>query len=198
MISRSKLAAMSALAFNAAMTPALAQSDRGISPWSGPYFGASLGFGEADLVAPSNERQEVDGRVTTIHTGYSWTFGDTVVGLEGDLTINIGRDTAFGPKVDLDGERAGVDWFATLRGRYGRIIDDTMVYVTGGAAYSDTVSSDRSYALGAVYGGGFEQALNFRWTLRTEVLFMDFGEGDTSLTQTDSTWHVQIGLSRYW
>ena len=190
--------ALRALVMATLAGPAFAQADPGISTWSGPYFGASLGFGEADIVSPSGQREELDGRVTTIHSGYSWTIGENVVGIEGDLSVNLGRDTAFGPKVEIDGERTGVDWFATLRGRYGRIMDGTLVYVTGGAAYSDTVSSDRSYALGVVYGGGFEQPLTFRWTLRTEILFMDFDDGDTSLSQTDSTWHVQFGLSRYW
>lgn len=198
MIGRSGIAALFALALAMLAAPAAAQSDAGVSTWSGPYFGASLGFGEADIVGTSGAREEADGRVTTIHSGYSWTFGDSVVGIEGDLSVNIGRDTVFGPRIDVDGTRTGVDWFATLRGRYGRIVDDTLVYVTGGAAYSDTVSTDRSYALGVVYGGGFEQALSFRWTLKTEILFMDFDDGDTSLAQTDSTWHVQIGLSRYW
>lgn len=198
MIVRSGIAALSALAVAAAATSAMAQSDPGVSTWSGPYFGASLGFGEADIVGTSGVREEADGRITAIHSGYSWTFGDRVVGVEGDLSVNIGRDTAFGPKIEIDGNRTGVDWFATLRARYGRIMDDTLLYVTGGAAYSDTVSSDRSYALGVVYGGGFEQALSYRWTLKTEILFMDFGDGDASLAQTDSTWHVQLGLSRYW
>ena len=184
------------LAFWAA--PSLAQSDPGISPWSGPYFGATLGFGEADLISPSGTRTELEGRVTAIHSGHLWTFGETVIGIEGDLTVNIGRDTAFGRKVEIDGVRSGVDWFATVRGRFGRIVDDALVYATGGAAYSDTVSSDRSYALGVVYGVGVEQPLSFRWTLRSEILFMDFDFGDTALVQTDSTWHVRLGLTRFW
>ena len=198
MIGRSGAAALCALAFIAPAVPATAQSDPGVSPWSGPYLGASLGFGEADIASPSGARIETQGRVTTIHSGYSWTFGESVVGIEGDLTVNLGRDTAFGPKTGIDGIATGIDWFATLRGRFGRIVDGTLVYVTGGGAYSDTVSSDRSYALGTAYGGGFEQPLNFRWTLRTEILFMEFGGGDASLSQAASTWHVQFGLSRYW
>ena len=192
---------VAAAAFQILASPAIAQdrAERDVTPWSGPYFGVSLGFGEAEILSPSGDRTTLDGRVPTIHSGYAITRGNTVFGFEWDLAINLGRDTVFGPKVEIDGVETGVDWFATLRGRYGQIVNDsTLLYVTGGAAYSDTVSSDRSYALGAVYGGGVEQALNPHWTVRGEVMFMDFGEGDDTIAQTDTTWHVQVGLTRHW
>lgn len=179
--------------------PAIAQNEREVMPWSGPHFGLSFGYGEANVLSPSGERTTLDGRVPTIHSGYSVRRGDTVLGFEWDLTLNLGRDTVFGPKVEIDGTPTGVDWFATLRGRYGRIVsDDTLLYVTGGAAYSDTVSSDRSYALGVIYGGGVEQALNHRWSVRGEVLFMDFGEGEDGIAQTDTTWYARVGLTHHW
>ena len=178
--------------------PAVAQTAPDRLPWSGPYFGATLGFGEAVIVPPAGASGEVEGRITSIHSGFSWRRGQNVFGIEGDLTVNIGRDTAFGPKQEIAGVETGVDWLATLRLRYGRIVEDTMVFVTAGGAYSDTVSTDRSYAFGAAAGGGVEVALGERWTVRSELLWMDFGEGDDTLAQTDSTWLVQFGLSRYW
>jgi outer membrane immunogenic protein len=57
-------------------------------------------------------------------------------------------DNAFGNSFG----RNRIDWFGTVRGRLGYAVDRLLIYVTGGAAFTDR--SDRCFD-GGVFNGGF-------------------------------------------
>lgn len=92
-----------------------------------------------------------------------------------------------------------VDWFATLRPRFGWLLNEqTLPYVTGGlaigrihASYTWTSlnslgggpSPDTSYpssttntSIGWSLSGGVEYAVSQRWTLKAEYLHVDLGK----------------------
>jgi outer membrane immunogenic protein len=84
-----------------------------------------------------------------------------------------------------------LDWFGTLRGRVGYLVDPrALLYLTGGLACGHlsadfsasgipaigTASiSDSATKAGWVIGRGLEWALNRNWMLRAEYLYVDLG-----------------------
>ena len=114
------------------------------------------------------------------------------------------------------------DWFATLRGRIGYAIDQglifhvpTLWYVTAGAAWTGLTAknfipggvrtTDKQTASGWTIGWGSENAINDRWSFKTETLYVDYGK-DTFFTPTDpvsggefktdtTEWVTRIGVT---
>jgi outer membrane immunogenic protein len=98
------------------------------------------------------------------------------------------------------------DWLLTIRPRIGYAWDQTLIYVTGGLAltkmslsqsYSDnlnfgntvggSVSASASQTkAGWVIGGGIEQAIANKWSLKAEYLYVRFDGLSASGRLTDS------------
>jgi outer membrane immunogenic protein len=94
---------------------------------------------------------------------------------------------------------SNLDWFGTVRGRFGYSWDRTLFYFTGGFAFggvkdkvfanfeeagnSDptTVKKDDTLT-GIVLGGGVEHAFSPSWSLKAEYQLMDLGATTTSAT----------------
>lgn len=131
--------------------------------WSGFYVGGHAGYGFGD---------DIDGILGGIQLGYNWQFSPNIVfGIEADVS---GTDM----NASIVGIPVHVDYLASLRARIGYTMDRTMIYGTGGLAYS------RAAALGLhdtdtgwVIGGGLEWAYSRNWTLRAEYLYYDLGAG---------------------
>lgn len=101
-----------------------------------------------------------------------------------------------------DGYTVGVSvrtqWLATIRGRIGTIVyENFLIYVTGGLAMTELtvrntftdvynaptllVNSSRTrFLTGWTVGGGGEWALNNRWSIKAEYLFVQFGSVRTN------------------
>ena len=145
-----------------------------------------------------------------IQAGYNWQMEALVLGVETDidfLGVNASRsvrapydptDPIFG--VDVN-DRVRADYLGTLRGRLGYASGASLLYATGGLAYttlrhshdfsefgfgSDTHcsgsnfcdlggSSDSKFKAGWTVGGGGEWALNRNWSLKAEYLYADLG-----------------------
>src|SRR5262245_51172340 len=101
-------------------TPAAAD-DRGGpfgKPWSwqGSYAGLNAGFGE------------LDGGFIGGQIGHNWQNGKVVYGIEADFQLSGMEEEFFGVSVSID-------WFATVRGRVGYLVDpNILVYGTAGFA----------------------------------------------------------------
>ncbi|MBA1157605.1 porin family protein [Microvirga sp. Marseille-Q2068] len=130
--------------------------------------------------------------------GYLWQFGAVVAGLEADLTaMDVGRsrsgiatDGGFGVRTDLSSQ---MNWFGSVKGRVGLtmpsllpIVQETLVYVTGGLAVAQvdreariTVSppgagpqaSGDDWTTGFVVGAGSEHRLTETISLKSETLY---------------------------
>jgi outer membrane immunogenic protein len=112
--------------------------------------------------------------------------------------------------------------FGTLRARSGIVVDNLLLYVTGGLAWG---SFDRSWTLvsfadatetfsqrrtrwGGVVGVGTEWTWGGGWSIRSEFLYMRFSKDEVAFTSAlfdpgdvknftslDSIWTSRIGLT---
>ena len=105
--------------------------------------------------------------------GYLWQFGLVVAGLEADITAmdagrsrsGIGTDTGFAVRTDLSSQ---IKWLGTVKGRIGftmpsmlPIVQETLVYVTGGLALAQV---EREARISVLPVGVGPQASSDDWT----------------------------------
>jgi outer membrane immunogenic protein len=147
--------------------------------WTGLYAGINGGGGWGDSTWTGQSTSfNTSGGLVGGTLGYNWQFGQTVVGLEGDLNwsdIHGSGGCAFGCETRNN-------WFGTVRGRLGYAWDRFMPYVTGGLAFGNIqanpsvafTSNDVTNAGWAV-GAGVEFALVQNWTAKVEYLHYDLG-----------------------
>lgn len=127
--------------------------------------------------------------------GYNWQMNALVFGVEADLNY-LGGTPSNGGNIVIGGtpitliNSANARWLATARGRVGYASDRTLLYVTGGAAfthvkysqsYSDNLgpgattpfmtTSASATKTGYALGGGAEYALTDNWLVRAEYLY---------------------------
>jgi outer membrane immunogenic protein len=156
--------------------------------------------------------------------GYNWQLGSFVAGIESDLAGVLGRNrgtvdgatgVAFvGPNSGATGTpdittftaSRGLDWLATLRGRFGYLGSPLMLaYLTGGLAFGSTSASagfttvNPAYpgiGLGGIwgasnffsvvragwtFGGGLEWMFTPGWSAKAEYLYYDLGVVTTEI-----------------
>jgi outer membrane immunogenic protein len=226
-----------------ATVPALAgdghhQPMCGRGPFSGFYAGLNFGGGTAhsttsftdglfnasNFTNPVINRQSA-GAVAGGQLGWGIQCSAFYWGLETDFNFagfDARRQLADDIGFRLD-TRSSVDWFGTLRTRTGLAVDNVMVYMTGGLAYTkvghqltitDTNAplsasfSDTTTKWGYTVGGGIEGVFG-KFTLRTEALYVDTRSHSGSFSLTpfgatpalgntridDNFWVTRIGIS---
>jgi opacity protein-like surface antigen len=177
--------------------------------WTGFYIGGNFGGG-SDTAAINDNACFFCGDATVNkgfvtgggQIGYNYQFGSGVVGIEADVNANstkhnviLGADdgealnTAF--KSDISG---------SIRGRGGLAISNTLLYVTGGAAWAnvklsgvgvnpntglafsnaDTANSSTT-AWGTVIGAGVDFALSPNWSVGAEFLHTAYQHSNAPL-----------------
>ena len=174
--------------------------------WTGLYAGAHLGGTWGTTTAHDLSRYnalgdtwdaDTSGFVAGAQAGYNWQWGPIVFGLEGDignLGLSGGGTTTFAPVAFDTSSRTESDFYLTTRGRLGFLVDDWLIYGTGGYIGADTRvsvidtcttsppcgpssinASDDSFRSGWTAGGGVEAALGGAWTAKAEYLYYDLG-----------------------
>jgi outer membrane immunogenic protein len=92
-----------------------------------------------------------------------------------------------------------VRYFGTVRGRLGYAWDRTLLYVTGGYAYTNIggdlsvgafSTSSNTTKSGYTVGAGLEYAFAGPWSVKAEYLYVD--SGTTTLTLAGATADVRI------
>ena len=180
----------------------------GAAPTPTPFFNdiaLATTFGTSSI-------DGVRGRVFGVQTGYNFQSGSWLWGVEADLqltgqvsnpvfTCPGGICNPAGPVVAAFDQNQKMDWFGTLRQRFGGLVTpDLLLYVTGGAAVAGISTSgnvfgydpngnpavnafsNRSINAGWTAGGGVEAHLGGHWTGKIEYLYMDFGSVNASST----------------
>src|SRR5262249_408390 len=124
--------------------------------FGGFYVGANAGWGYHDhdwssrdswasqfsAISDSQVSGTGDGWVGGIQGGYNFQRGCTVFGFETDFSwANIDQshlmtDSEVGAALDSLTVSSEVKWFGTIRSRTGIVVDNLLLYVTGGAAYA--------------------------------------------------------------
>ena len=161
------------------------------------YYGSALAVG----YLPTNYGAKHDGGFGGVQAGYNMQSGIWLVGIEADIQgADIGRtaNSSFpgvggGIVPSVSEARDHIDWFGTVRGRAGFVVDRVLFYGTGGFAYGGVRSSFRTADLGNVEpvvgsssgtrigwaaGAGIEWAVGTNWTIRAEYLHVDLGSTD--------------------
>jgi outer membrane immunogenic protein len=129
--------------------------------WTGFYFGGNVGYGfgksqtdawfsDAGIGTPlfaTGSSTHFNGAIGGGQTGYNWQAGSWIAGLEADIqsTRQRATKTYVCPGANCNSTTTGldvpvthsheVDWFATVRARFGTIVmPDVLFYATGGYA----------------------------------------------------------------
>lgn len=85
------------------------------------------------------------------------------------------------------------DWYSAYTARLGYAVDRSLFYAKGGAVVmrvetgvldtTGAVTSDsttRKWEVGYAVGGGWEYAIDSKWSVKAEYLYFGFGKFDTS------------------
>jgi outer membrane immunogenic protein len=158
--------------------------------WTGFYIGANVGWGWSNgdgtiTFGPGSGpfSGKGDGVLGGVQAGYNWQAGSWVVGVETDIQATDGHASTSGAAgATIFSGTLKAPWFGTIRGRLGYAFDRTLLYATGGAAYGKLKHTGTSSTLGAfsvsenywtwTVGGGIEQGLGDRWSVKLEYLFV--------------------------
>ena len=156
--------------------------------WTGTYVGAWAGLtclnGRGSLVDNTTPSGPWDNGGCGFKggglAGYNFQMDDIVFGAEADLgtTTDIVRNTTAGADFSFK-----MNYLATLRGRVGWALDDTLLYLTAGGAYAQgelngisvaTPSNLKADQFGWTAGFGMEHALTDNFRIRMEYLYTQF------------------------
>lgn len=199
---------------------------------SGAAF-PGLGFG-VPIYTPSSFSIDPKGVIGGGQIGYNWQFAPSwVAGLEADfqgsgmkgqrdciiacgtgvLPLNTIPFNFFPVTFSQLSEGQKIDWFGTVRGRFGYAAGPVLVYATGGLAYGEVnrygnVVGQTNFVLGGTVntfagsynasstrtgwtvGGGVEGQISRNWSVKAEYLYVDLG----STTDSFSTFYNGTGL----
>ena len=197
-ISALALSAGAALAADAPLMMEPSVSSTAGYDWSGFYAGVVGGVGMITANVPGDDgvfygsyygnidAADVGGTIG-LEAGTQGQYGSFVVGVEGDISWGWLK-TNVNSYSDYYESHASWDWLATLRGRAGIAVDNTLFYATAGLAavsanygscyyedcepdYSDDYTKTTTQ-FGIVAGVGAEVAVGDNMTLKGEVLYV--------------------------
>lgn len=180
------------LAPEAAPVAPVIEEVSGIYDWNGFYVGAMTGYGwtESDVDDGSFSRSPgLDGWALGAYSGYNYQTGPWVLGVEGDVRHDWNEQN-----FDLGGVpmELQTNWGGSVRARVGYAIDRTLIYGTGGYAFTNAELTDRATGEsddktfnGWTIGAGFEHAFTDNFIGRAEYRYTDYGDKDLMGVNTD-------------
>jgi outer membrane immunogenic protein len=173
--------------------------------WTGFYVGANIGYGWGRDTAGGSSTN-LNGVIGGGQIGYNWQMNNLVLGLETDFQGSGQRASAsgtiLGTPVNVT-ER--VRYFGTVRGRLGYAWDRTLLYVTGGYAYTNVggdltvgafTSSANTTKSGYTVGAGVEYAFAGPWSVKAEYLYVDSGTTNLTVAGISADVHVKNNIGR--
>ena len=177
--------------------------------WGQSRDTSTITNGAGTVLFTSTDKTSLNGVVGGGQLGYNWQMQRMVVGLEADIqgtdekgsrsftcptgicTPAIGFPLALvipGPAVPVTLNQK-IDWFGTVRGRIGYLVDPkVLLYATGGLAYGEVDSSATiglvptgfgtvsNTHVGYTVGAGIEGVIGGNWTAKLEYLYVDLGK----------------------
>ncbi len=155
--------------------------------WNGSYIGAHAGYGwgkfhEDDNVFAVTTDLDPNGWFGGFQTGYNWQYAPNwVFGIETDSSFGSVKDNGTASPNPFTAT-SKIDQFGTVRARLGYAMDRSLLYATGGFAWahlkfnkSTNTTSWDTYEGGWTLGGGWEYAIDAKWSAKVEYLYADFG-----------------------
>jgi outer membrane immunogenic protein len=167
--------------------PYTVQQPLNIYSWAGPYVGANIGYATGDI---TNSVASPSGVAGGIQGGYNWQFGQWVVGLEGDIQASRANDTFAAWKFSNP-------WFGTLRGRGGFVMNNILLYGTGGLAFGNVRAevlnlTENHSTAGWTLGAGAEYGFAENWTAKAEYLYVNLNNTQFALTGLPNGYQFSI------
>jgi outer membrane immunogenic protein len=198
----------------------------------GAHVGAAYYRGERhDLDSRWAEATSVatdSGIIGGLQAGWNWQARCTVFGFE--IDASWGSQEAhwrYYPNDSLENDfhDRELKWFGTARTRAGVVVDNLLLYVTGGFAWANIQSrlldyydgwtyvdhSDSKTRWGFVAGVGTEWAWGGGWTIKSEFLYMQFADHEFTapyrydtcsscvdpyrFKADDSAWVARVGIN---
>jgi high affinity Mn2+ porin len=195
-----------------------------VQTWTGFYVGVNGGYGWSASKAKEFSAADDFGTIATSplmafdskgefgggQIGYNLQRSHFVFGVEADIQGSgihgSGKAVANADNGDVIATANGkrdLDWFGTVRGRFGYTIDRQLIYVTGGLAFggvkkSSLTADDRQDGgtlatfgggdetkTGFVLGGGIEYAINPSWSLKGEYQYINLGTTKGAISVSD-------------
>lgn len=170
--------------------------------WTGFYGGLHGGYAtnSLDYAYAGTPEQDLDGGIFGAQVGYQRQFAGShgiVLGIETDVSFGkLNTMVRDGNYITESGE---IDALGTVRARVGLAAGRFMPYITGGLLWARLEQgqecpapaaapfgfcnthgpynvSETKLNTGWVVGGGFEQAISERWSIRAEALYGELGE----------------------
>jgi outer membrane immunogenic protein len=216
--------------------------------FGGFYIGAHAGWGYydykwSDRDAWSAENSNDLGRGTVVNSdsgflggvqgGWNWQRGCTVFGVEADYSWMRIKNSAFETDGDLAADldsltiESRLQGLGTIRLRTGVVVDNLLLYLTGGFAVGDFERSftqtDNNVPISEIFrhddfrwgwtaGFGTEWAFSPNWSIKSEVLYTRFESDGETFTCTvfcgvpepkrfdshDEVWTTKIGINYRW
>jgi len=161
-----------------------------------PFVDVSEGdFQRRGDITPSFD---MSGALGGFNVGCQYQFGWWLIGVEGDWAATNKDGQAFNNFLGYNAGAPGDDfhffvsqtterWMATARLRLGWAADKWLFFVTGGAAWSGvevtvfdpvvpaTTAHHKKTLTGWTVGAGYEYALGYGWSWKSEFLYVDYG-----------------------
>jgi outer membrane immunogenic protein len=178
--------------------------------WTGLYVGANIGYGWGREGSGAAGTTNLNGVIGGGQIGYNWQMNNLVLGVETDFQGSGQRASAtgaVGPITITASER--IRYFGTVRARVGYAWDRTLLYVTGGYAYTN-IGADVTATLGgttasassnttkggATIGGGIEYAFAGPWSAKAEYLYIDTGNTNVTLLGVTAETRIKNHIGR--
>lgn len=182
----------------------------------------NFGFGVIGLDHVGDGTESDNGWTAGIQAGYNLQFHCTVWGIQADWNwTNAETDTFWTDFPTANQQtfsyKSDEKWFGTVRTRAGVVVDNLLLYVTGGLAFAKfdrdflyttpffagtqaQAFSNSDTRLGFVVGVGTEWALSPNWSINSEILYMGFERDEQAFTCTNANLcpvAANIGAFRY-
>jgi outer membrane immunogenic protein len=142
-----------------------------------------------------------------VQAGWNYQRGCTMWGLEADWTwtgLNSEKtntDGQAGNAIDTLRVSSELKWYGTLRARAGVVVDNVLIYVTGGGIFADVnysfgvtdffaagfvteAFSSSKTRWGWTIGGGAEWQFLNNWTVKGEMLYASFEDVSETFNST--------------
>jgi outer membrane immunogenic protein len=202
------LSAIPASAADLAVAPVIKKAPERPAPsnrFCDAYMGVQVGYVldkttysgmESTMLDTFLDDGKNDGVTGGLYAGCNFHAGSFVFGIEGDGNL---MDVGYGDA-----------WYATIRGRTGVMLDNTLIYATGGAAVGRVDMFSGNYMLemsrtpyeistkwGWAFGGGMEHWFTDRVSWKFEYLHIDLGKVGSAdmmggMTPLEAKWKAHI------
>ncbi|WP_440980888.1 outer membrane protein [Shinella sumterensis] len=181
----------------------------GVYDWGGFYVGVNTGYGwtgaDYSLAATGASAfdRDLNGWAVGAYAGYNFFNNGFVYGIEADVKHDFNDDRF---DVGTDTFKTETLWGGSVRARLGYAIDRTLIYGTGGYAFTNAALENETTGVrekdtlhGWTIGAGVEQAFTDSVVGRVEYRYSDYGKSDVfdaaGVRGDFKTHSVMVGVS---